>query len=423
MVILILKLYFVVVVIIMLCYMVRHAALTITRLYTRQKISYRDIYDSDLPSISVLIPMYNEEAVARNVLDALLECDYAGGQLEIIPINDNSSDGTEDILDEYAARYPFIHPLHRSDSALRGKPAGLNDAMEVATGEVIVVFDADYIPSKNLLRKLANAFYDPQVGAVMGRVVPINVRANRLTRLLNVERSGGYQVDQQARYDLNLMPQYGGTVGGYRKDVLLDLGGFNTRVLAEDTELTYKLFINGWHVAYDNTAECYEESPETWKARGKQVRRWSRGHNAVMHRYLGKLLVTSHLDFIQKVDGFMLLVIYLVPFLFALSFIDSVILFFLGEMNIFGAWWVIFLLGAYNSWGNFAPFFEIATGNLLDGMKNEMLVLPLMCFTFYFNLWYVSWGYIDSLIDLVTQRRVGWNATKHGVGTHDEVPT
>lgn len=92
-----------------------------------------------------------------------------------------------------------------------------------------------------MLKQIALGFEDPQVGAVMGRVIPYNTNTNMLTRLINLERSGGYQVDQQARYNLKTIPQYGGTVGGFRKDFLLETGGFNPKVLAEDTELTYRL--------------------------------------------------------------------------------------------------------------------------------------------------------------------------------------
>ena len=314
----ILKVYFICTVLLMLIYAVRHAVFSYNRMFGRQRMYYSDIYDSDMPTVSILIPMHNEEKVLSYVLDSLLNCTYDRDRLEIIPINDNSSDRTAELLEEYHSRYPFIRPIHRSEGE-RGKPAGLNDAMKVARGEIVIVFDADYRPGKDLINSLALAFQDPEVGAVMGRVIPYNVNTNTLTRLLNLERSGGYQADQQARYNLKTVPQYGGTVGGFRKDLVMESGGFNTRVLADDTELTFRLYTSGWKVVYANGAECYEEVPETWAVRGRQVRRWSSGHNNVMFRYLFRTLLTKHMSLREKLDGSLLLMVYMVPFLLALA--------------------------------------------------------------------------------------------------------
>ena len=96
-------------------------------------------------------------------------------------------------------------------------------------------------------------------------------------------------------------------MGGFRKDVMLDMGGFNPLVLAEDTELTYRLYTHGWKVVYANSAECYEEAPETWEVRGRQIRRWSRGHNQVLFRYLFRTIVSTHMNLREKLDGILLL--------------------------------------------------------------------------------------------------------------------
>lgn len=423
-VITILKAYFVLMVIIMLVYAVRHFIFSYNRIFGRQRMYYSDICDDDLPFVSVLIPMHNEEQVLENVLDALLESNYDRNLFEIIPINDNSSDATAKLLNEYQSRYPIIRPLQRN-SKERGKPVSLNEGLQLAKGEIIVVFDADYRPGKDLLRQLALAFEDPEVGAVMGRVIPYNIKKNWLTRLLNLERIGGYQADQQARYNLKTMPQYGGTVGGFRKSIMLQTGGFNARVLAEDTELTYRLYTMGWKVVYANAAECYEEVPETWEVRAKQVRRWSRGHNSVMFRYFLPVIFSKHMTLREKIDGILLLIVYAVPFLFALSVIDSVALFFLGEMNVFVGWWVLLFLGAYNSYGNFAPFYEIATALMVDGVKKDVMLLPLITFNFYFYMWHISLGFLDAVADLMTGRGVEWakterfeNSKKTGVAHH-----
>ena len=398
-------------IIVLLIYMTRHFVFTNNRILGRQRLYYNDIYSSRMKSISVLIPMHNEEQVLENVLESLLKCDYDRDRLEIIPINDNSTDKTRELLDEYHRKFEFIRPIHR-DCPDRGKPAGLNDAMKIARGEIIVVFDADYRPAKDMLKQLAIAFEDPEIGAVMGRVIPYNTNKNLLTRLINLERSGGYQVDQQARYNLKLIPQYGGTVGGFRKDILLKTGGFDPLVLAEDTELTYRLYTSGWKVIYANSAECYEEAPETWEVRGKQIRRWSRGHNQVLFKYLFKTITNKKMKFREKLDGVLLLFVYAVPFILALAQFVSLILFFLGEMDIFSGYWVILFIGVYSSFGNFAPFFEIGSALMIDGIKREAFLLPLLMFNFYFYMWNISLGFFDSVADVITRRKVKWVKTE-----------
>lgn len=396
--------------ILVLIYVVRHFLFGLNRMFGRQRLYYNDIYTSDMKSITVVIPMHNEEQVLSYVLDSLLECDYDRDLLEIIPINDNSTDRTRELLDEYHKKYEFIRPLHR-DCPDRGKPVGLNDAMELAQGEIIIVFDADYRPAKNMLKQLALAFEDPEVGAVMGRVIPYNTNKNMLTRLLNLERSGGYQVDQQARYNLRTIPQYGGTVGGFRKKILLETGGFNPMVLAEDTELTYRLYTSGWKVIYANSAECYEEAPETWDVRARQIRRWARGHNQVLFRYLFKTITTGHMNFREKLDGILLLFVYAVPFFMLLGHVASFFLFFLGSMGLISGWWIIMFMGMYCAFGNFAPFFEIGSALFLDGVEKEGHLLPLLLFNFYFYMWYISLGFCDAVADVVTRRKAKWDKT------------
>src|SRR6202023_1961247 len=148
-------------------------------------------------------------------------------------------------------------------------------------------------------------------GGVMGRVVPLNTGTNLLTRLLDLERSGGYQVDQQARMNLRLVPQYGGTVGGVRKCALESIGGWLDDTLAEDTDLTYRLLLRGWKTAYQNRSECYEEVPETWPVRIKQIMRWAKGHNQAMVTYSLRLLLGKHRATLrERIDGALLLGVY-----------------------------------------------------------------------------------------------------------------
>ena len=131
----------------------------------------------------------------------------------------------------------------------------------------------------------------------------------------------------------------------------------------------------------------------------------------MLFRYFFKTLLTPHMNFREKLDGILLLFVYAVPFFMLLGQIASLILFFLGEMNLFSGWWVLLFLGAYCSFGNFAPFFEIGTALFLDGILGEVFLLPLLLFNFYFYMWNISLGFLDAIADIVTKRKVKWAKT------------
>ena len=400
-----------VVVAIMVTYAVRHWRFTWNRLAARQRPYYQDLLDSELPHVSVIVPMHNEAAVARKLLDALVDSNYPHYLLEVIPVDDQSGDATPALVYEYSQKYSFIRPIYNLQGE-RGKALALNRALELATHEVVLVFDADYTPGRDLIRELAMAFIDPEVGAVMGRVVPRNSAVNLLTRLLSLERSGGYQVDQQARYNLDLMTQYGGTVGGFRRSVVIGMGGFDTLTLAEDTDLTIRLFIKGWRVLYANRAECYEEVPETWDVRFTQLRRWSRGHNRAFFANIIPLVRSKKLTFVQKFDGALLLFIYTVPPILLLGIAVNALLFYMGAIPVVPGIIFAFFVVAYNAFGNFAPVFEVGAAELLDGAQERLLLLPCLFYLFLFNSWAVTTGAIDAFGDWLKTRRANWDKTK-----------
>ena len=405
-----------VVVAIMVLYAFRHWRFTWNRISARQRPYYQDLIDSDLPHVSVIVPMHNEATVARKVLEALIASNYPRELLEVIPVDDQSGDATPALVYEYSQQYSFIRPIYNL-SGERGKAAALNRALRFAANEIVLVFDADYTPGSDLVRELAMAFIDPEVGAVMGRVIPRNSAHNLLTRLLSLERSGGYQVDQQARYNLDLFPQYGGTVGGFRKSVVIEMGGFNPLTLAEDTDLTVRLFIAGWRVLYANRAECYEEVPESWSVRFRQLRRWARGHNRAFFAHIAPLLRSRKLSPAQKIDGALLLFIYTVPPILLSGIAVNALLFFMGAIPVVpGIIFALFVV-SYNAFGNFAPVFEVGAAELLDGARERLLLLPYLFYLFLFNSWAVTSGALDALGDYIKSRRAKWDKTKRSEPT------
>jgi cellulose synthase/poly-beta-1,6-N-acetylglucosamine synthase-like glycosyltransferase len=399
------------VVTIMVVYATRHWIFTWNRLFARQRPSYQDLLDSDLPKVSIIVPMHDEALVAAALFDALIASNYPHELLEVLPVDDQSKDDTSTIAYAYSQRYPWIKPIYNLHGEL-GKPAALNRALTLATSDIVLVFDADYTPGKDVIRELVMAFVDPEVGAVMGRVVPKNSAHNVLTRLLSLERSGGYQVDQQARYNLDLFPQYGGTVGGFRRSIVLELGGFDTRTLAEDTDLTARLFVHGWRVLYANHAECYEQVPETWTARFRQLRRWAQGHNRALFVNFLPLLRSDKVAPRQKLDGLLLLFIFCVPPILLSGIAANAVLFYLGAIPVVPGIVFAFLVVCYNAFGNFAPVFEVGAAELLDGARERLYLLPLLFSLFLFNSWAVTSGAIDAFGDWLKSRNPHWTKTK-----------
>jgi cellulose synthase/poly-beta-1,6-N-acetylglucosamine synthase-like glycosyltransferase len=364
------------IVVVMAIYTVRHYVFTVNRLFGRQRHPYVDVTVARWPHITVVIAAHNEELVIENILQALLACDYPRERLTILPVNDRSTDRTREILDDYATRHPgVILPLHRTEGTA-GKAAALREATLLARGEILIVFDADYTPGRGLLRQLVAPFFDARVGAVMGRVVPLNVGRNLLTRMLDLERSAGYQVDQQARMNLHLVPQYGGTVGGVRLKALTDIGGWREDTLTEDTDLTYRLLLCGWETAYQNRSECYEEVPEEWPVRIRQIKRWTNGHNQALRDYAGAVSVSHLGGLAQRVDALLLLGVYAVAPMTVIGWILTILLWYAGQ-NVTG--WVAFLIVAsYSTLGNFAAFFEVAAAARLDGYNRRVRLLPFL---------------------------------------------
>lgn len=400
----------VLVVAVMVVYAVRHWRVTLVRLFGSQRAYYQDLLDSEVPPVSVLIPMHNEERVIAQVLDAILASDYPRSKLEIIPVDDHSEDATLNILESYHQRHPLIKPLVRRNSA-RGKPAALNDAVLAASHDIVLVFDADYVPPRDTIRQLAMAFSDPEVGAVMGRVVPSNTAGSTLARLLDLERTGGYQVDQQARYDLDLIPQYGGTVGGFRRSAALSWGGFDPAVLAEDTDMTMRLYVRGWRVAYANGVECYEEVPQTWDARFKQLRRWARGHTQTFIKELRPVVRSPYLSTQEKCAAVLLLGIYLVPPLLLSGMAANLWLFLNGAAPVGPSLLLSFAVVLYGAFGNFAPFFQIGAAGVLDGMTHRLRLMPLLFMLFTYNTFAVSAGVFDAAVDTIRNRTPSWDKT------------
>ncbi|MEK8025458.1 glycosyltransferase [Pseudaquabacterium rugosum] len=393
-------------------YALRHYVFSLNRLFGHQRHPYSSIVSADWPHVTVLVAAHNEEAVIRDCLENLMQVDYPASRMRVMPVNDRSKDRTREIIDEVVARFPGrIQPFHR-EGGKPGKAAALKDACERVDTDFIIVFDADYLPSRGLIRRLMAPFFDPEVGSVMGRVVPNNVGANLLTRLLDLERSGGYQVDQQARMNMGLVPQYGGTVGGVRMSALRAIGGWHDDVLAEDTDLTYRLLLAGWRTVYHNRAECYEEVPQTWAVRVRQIKRWAKGHNQAMVRHSGALLWRRGIGWGERLDGLLLLGVYLMAPILISGWFLSLLMYLTVEQTLAAPALAMLAFMTHSALGNFAAFFEISSALHLDRTRYRSTLIAFNWLGFLVSSVAIARAVLEQLVlDRLPGRGFTWDKT------------
>ncbi|NLE06510.1 MAG: glycosyltransferase family 2 protein [Crenarchaeota archaeon] len=373
-----------------------------------------------VPMVSILVPAHNEGQVLEKLLQSLTCLTYPKNKLEVIIINDASNDQTQHIADNFSSNYSYMYALHRFPPIGGvGKAAALNDGLNYSIGEIVLCFDADYLPCRDIVEKLVKEFVNPVVGAVQGRPVVQNESQSFITRIITLERIGGYRVDQEARNLLKLIPQFGGTVGGFRRSILFDLGGFDEKMLTEDTDLTFHIYLKGYKIRYAGDAECYEEAVKTLKTYWRQRHRWARGHMQVCCKHAFNVVRSKYLTKKEKIDGLLLLHIYFVPVLTLFASVNGIILWLFGFLPISNALVLFLPLTLYSIAGNFAPFFEIGIGTYLDGRKQLHWLSPLLFFAFLYNMLICTKAFFDVFGGLLFGRaQTNWAKTEHlGYGT------
>ncbi|WP_294324880.1 glycosyltransferase [uncultured Sphingomonas sp.] len=223
------------------------------------------------PSVSVIIPAYNEERVIADSVARVLASDYPG--LQVIVADDGSKDATSAVVRERFASDPRVTLLTLANG---GKAAALNRALLQAEGEVIIALDADTQFEPTTIARLARWFADPKLGAVAGDA-RVGNRVNLVTRWQAVEYITAQNLERRALAGFDAMTVVPGAVGAWRRAALDAVGGYPEDTLAEDQDLTIAIQRAGWRVTYDPRAVAWTEAPESFKALAKQRYRWAFG--------------------------------------------------------------------------------------------------------------------------------------------------
>lgn len=269
-----------------------------------------------LPSISIILPVKNEENVAGRLLKSLLKTDYPKEKKEIIVVEDGSIDQTAEICKNFEKEHPDqVKVICRGVSD--GKPSALMAALKHVKGEIIAVFDADNVLEPDALLRVANYFSDSSVVALQGRVCAINAEKNMLTQLVAHEETVRYEGFMGGKEALGLFVPLTGSCYFVRKAVLEAVGGWDTSALSEDMELAARLIDNGHKVKYASDVRSWQEYPASLTAFFKQRLRWFRGTMEVGFKY-GKLLKNWNrvsLDAEVTLAGSFILISFLVGYL------------------------------------------------------------------------------------------------------------
>lgn len=276
-------------------------------------------------SIAVLVPAYNEEKVICSTVQSLLSATL-DAPFDIIVVDDGSKDGTADVVRRTFADDTRVKVFEKPNG---GKAAALNFALHCTEAEVVVAIDADTVLDPDAVGYLVRHFGDPELGAVAGSAAVGN-QINLLTRFQAIEYETSQNLDRRAFELFNAISVVPGAIGAWRREALIEVGGYASDTLAEDADVTLALERHGWRVIYEPLAVARTEAPETLVAFLKQRFRWLFGTLQVAHKNAGTILRKGPLPLALIT----LPNVYLFQFAFALiaPLMDALLLWSVAEM-------------------------------------------------------------------------------------------
>ncbi|SER94393.1 glycosyltransferase [Pedobacter rhizosphaerae] len=237
----------------------------------KAKKNVHNLIKSPAEKVSIIIPAYNEEITAVQTIKSLLKTNYP--DFELIFVDDGSKDETYAMVNAQFGNHPQVKVFRKANG---GKASALNYGIAQATADYIICIDADTQLKNNAVTELMRYFYQPQIAAVAGTVKVGNAN-NILTKWQSIEYITAQNMDRRAFDLLNTITVVPGAIGAFRKEVVIEVGGFTTDTLAEDCDLTMRILRAGYTVKNCDNAVAYTEAPETVNMLLKQRFRWSFG--------------------------------------------------------------------------------------------------------------------------------------------------
>lgn len=257
------------------------------------------------PHVTIQLPIYNEKFVIHRLLRAITALDYPKNLLEI-QVLDDSSDVTTDIVHDLVKRYQKkgfdIHHIQRG-SRDGYKAGALQYGLERAKGQYLAIFDADFVPPTDFLKKLLPEFQERKIGGVQARWGHLNHDYSFLTRSQAIGLDNHFVMEQGVRSQLNCFINFNGTCGLWSKEAIVDAGGWDGDTLAEDLDLSYRVQLKGWQIKYRGDVVVKGELPARTYGFRVQQNRWAKGTIQVARKLLLKI-IASPLTLLTKYEAF-----------------------------------------------------------------------------------------------------------------------
>ena len=258
----------------------------------RGNIPHRPPDPAEWPKVTIQLPIYNEQYVVERLLDAVARIDYPRELLDI-QVLDDSTDETQEIAHACVERHRSlglpVRYLHRTNR-IGFKAGALAAGLETATGELVALFDADFVPPPDFLRRTVPYFADPRIGMVQTRWTHLNRPYSLLTKLQAMILDSYFGMEHLSRSRSGVFFHFTGTAGVWRSAAIHDAGGWESDTLTEDIDLSFRAQLRGWRFFYLLDIECPSEIPVDMNAFKEQQARWAKGGTQVCKKLLLTIL-------------------------------------------------------------------------------------------------------------------------------------
>ncbi|REK76168.1 glycosyltransferase family 2 protein [Paenibacillus paeoniae] len=382
---------------------------------------YMELEDKPLPElkgeapfVSIMVPAHNEGMVIVKTVESLLALDYPHDRYEIIVINDNSSDNSRELLAGLQSMYPERNlNIINTDAVTggKGKSNALNIGFAQSKGELIAIYDADNTPErKALLYLVSEIMNDQSLGAVIGKFRTRNRNASLLTRFINVETLSFQWMAQAGRWKLFKLCTIPGTNFIMRREIIERIGGWDVKAIAEDTEISFRIYMMGYRIKFQPKSVTWEQEPQTVKVWFKQRTRWAKGNIYVIVKNIPLLFDKSarniHFDILYFLSIYFLLLTSLITsdillILHALGYVTTTIASFSSFLWLLAI--VLFIIGT---------FITLVTEK--GEMKLSNLWIIMLMYISYCQMWMVvaAYGLYQYIKDLIFKREAKWYKTE-----------